>query len=66
MTHVMYAILLSFDAKTLVLFLVNTWMIHAVDRWRVVLKGENPDYINATNVHVSNLVYYIIYHSSNS
>ena len=24
-----------------------------VDRWRVVLKGETPDYINATVVHVS-------------
>ena len=24
-----------------------------VDKWRVVLKGENPDYIHATSVHVS-------------
>ena len=24
-----------------------------VDRWRVILKGETPDYINATVVHVS-------------
>ena len=37
-----------------------TWMIHAVDRWRVVLKGETPDYINATNVHVSIEVYFIV------
>ena len=27
--------------------------VHTVDRWRVVLKGETPDYINATVVHVS-------------
>ena len=33
--------------------------IHAVDRWRVVLRGETPDYINATNVHVS---FSILYH----
>ena len=30
------------------------WMIHAVDKWSVVLKG---DYINASNMHVSTLVY---------
>ena len=24
-----------------------------VDRWRVILKGETPDYIHATVVHVS-------------
>ena len=24
-----------------------------VDRWRVVLKGETPDYIHASIVHVS-------------
>ena len=23
------------------------------DKWRVVLKGDNPDYINATNIHVN-------------
>ena len=26
-----------------------------VDKWRVVLKGENPDYINASSIHVSHL-----------
>ena len=29
-------------------------MYYTVDRWRVILKGETPDYINATVVHVSN------------
>ena len=42
------------------LCIYNTWMTHAVDRWRVVLKGETPDYINATNVHVSIWGYYIL------
>ena len=28
-------------------------VLSTVDRWRVVLKGETPDYINATVVHVS-------------
>jgi len=42
------------------LCIYNTWMTHAVDRWRVALKGETPDYINATTVHVSNWVYYIL------
>ena len=27
--------------------------ITQVDKWRVVLKGENPDYIHATNIRVS-------------
>ena len=27
---------------------------HTVDNWRVVLKGENPDYIHASSVHVRN------------
>ena len=26
---------------------------NTVDKWRVVLKGENPDYIHATNIRVS-------------
>ena len=28
-------------------------LVCTVDKWRVVLKGENPDYINATNINVS-------------
>ena len=31
--------------------------IRVVDRWRVVLKGENPDYISATNIHVRQYTY---------
>ena len=27
--------------------------ITAADRWRVILKGEQPDYIHAVNVNVS-------------
>ena len=27
--------------------------IFVVERWRVALKGERPDYINASIVHVS-------------
>ena len=27
--------------------------VHAVDKWRVVLKGETPDYINASSINVS-------------
>ena len=27
--------------------------LRIVDKWRVILKGENPDYINATNINVS-------------
>ena len=33
------------------------WMMHAVDRWSVVLKGETPDYISASNMHVTTSVY---------
>ena len=27
--------------------------VHTVDKWRVVLKGETPDYINASSINVS-------------
>ena len=41
--------------------------LHTVDKWRVVLKGETPDYINATNVHVSNSQYISgVYHHHHS
>ena len=64
MICLIHAIMISFVyalyTKTFDAHLFITWMIHAVDRWRVVLKGETPDYINATNVHVSIEVYSIM------
>ena len=28
-------------------------MLFSADRWRVILKGEQPDYIHAVNINVS-------------
>ena len=39
------------------IFLVHFSLCFAVDKWRVVLKGETPDYINASTAHVSPLYY---------
>ena len=39
----------------LIYYTIFTWLcaLCPVDRWRVVLKGEYPDYICASTVHVS-------------
>ena len=37
---------------------IHAYYVPIVDKWRVVLKGETPDYINASSVHVRQLSTY--------
>ena len=39
----------------------SLFLYHLVDRWRVLLRGENDDYINAVNINVR-LINFIIGH----
>ena len=43
------------STSAFIYYIIFTWLcaLCPVDRWRVVLKGEYPDYICASAVHVS-------------
>ena len=39
--------------STTLLYITLLFVLYVADRWRVTLKGEYPDYINAVFVNVS-------------